>query len=175
MPPIAEGSGTAYFGVEPGVEFAFNADVQPAPTISSLEPRSGSFKGGNQVNISGTDFAGVDFGDVPAAGFTVDSEGQITAVTPAGAVGTTDVTVTTIAGTSSVTVADRFGYTTCVVPGLKHKKLKAAKKKLRKAGYKVGRVKRENGVTAKVGEVVKQGRKPGKKLAPGTKVNVTLG
>lgn len=62
-----------------------------------------------------------------------------------------------------------------VVPKLEAQKLKAAKKKLKMAGCKVGKVSREDGVTARTGKVVGQSPKAGKKLKPGTKVNVTLG
>jgi beta-lactam-binding protein with PASTA domain len=86
-----------------------------------------------------------------------------------------DITVIALGGTSAVTAIDRFTYTACTVPNLNAKKLKAAKKKLKKAGCGVGKVTRPAGVSAKSGKVVKQGPKPGKKLAPGTKVNVTLG
>jgi beta-lactam-binding protein with PASTA domain len=62
----------------------------------------------------------------------------------------------------------------CVVPKLKGKKLKAAKKALRKALCKIGIVKKLHGATAKTGRVVNQ--KPGahKVLAPGAKVSVKL-
>jgi hypothetical protein len=59
----------------------------------------------------------VAFGAAPAASFTVDSDTQITAVAPEGS-GTVDVTVTTPAGTSAATAADRFTYTAAQpVPG----------------------------------------------------------
>lgn len=153
----------------------FNAVVQPAPTLTAISPASGSIAGGTSVTIAGTDFAnvsGVSFGGVPAASFTVASEGQIVAVAPPGSRGAVDVTVTTVAGT---TPAAKFNYEACVVPKLKRKKLKAAKRQLRKAGCKPGKVKRRKGVKAKAAKVVKQGRKPGKQLAPGTKVRIVLG
>ncbi|MGE0068008.1 MAG: PASTA domain-containing protein [Solirubrobacterales bacterium] len=49
------------------------------------------------------------------------------------------------------------------------------KKKARKADCKIGKVKKLGDATAKTGEVVKQNPKPGKLLAPGTKIKVTLG
>jgi beta-lactam-binding protein with PASTA domain len=130
------------------------------------------------VTITGTDLAnvtGVSFGGVPAAGITPVSESQITAVAPKGKVGKVDVTVTTVAGTTLVVATDQFTYKGCVVPQLKGKKLKPAKKRLRKGGCKLGKVKLKKGVTKKSGKVVKQSRKAGKQYAPGTKVNVTLG
>jgi PASTA domain len=64
---------------------------------------------------------------------------------------------------------------TCLVPKLKGKKLKAAKKRARKAHCKIGHVKRLKGVTAKTGKVVKQKPKAGKVKAAGSKIAVTLG
>jgi hypothetical protein len=85
----------------------------PPPTVSSVAPLSGNMAGGMQITITGTDFryvTGVSFGGTPATSFTVDSNSQISAVTPAGAAGTIDVTVTTDAGTSATTPADIFIY-----------------------------------------------------------------
>jgi len=176
LPPLADGATASPNAPGPNVELAFNAVVQPAPSVSAISPTSGSIKGGTAVTISGADFAGVSgvsFGGVPAKSFTVASEGQINAVTPASAkAGAVAVTVTTVAGTSG---AAKFTYKACVVPKLKGKKLKAAKKSLRKAGCKLGKVKLTNGVSNQTGKVVKQSPKPKKKFAPGKKVNVTLG
>ena len=69
---------------------------------------------------------------MPAAGFTVDSDGQITAVSPPGSRGTVDISVKN-PGQSPAVGADRFTYTACVVPNLKHKTLKKAKEALKRA------------------------------------------
>lgn len=61
------------------------------------------------------------------------------------------------------------------MPKLKGKKLKAAKKMLRAADCRVGKVKKLEGASAKTGKVVKQKPKPGKVLAPESKVSVKLG
>jgi hypothetical protein len=175
-PIIVEGTTQSLAGSEAGAEFAFNALVQPAPTIASVAPKTGSFKGGSKVTIRGADFTGVSavsFGSLPAKRFTVDSESQITAFSPAvGKPGRANITVTTIAG---ATPPAPYKAAACVVPKLKEKTLTAAKRRLKKAGCKVGRVNKEDGVSAKTGKVVKQGKPAGKKLAPGAKVNVTLG
>jgi hypothetical protein len=92
-----------------------SATVQPVPAVSSLSPAGGDPAGGTKVTISGTDFTGasaVSFGATPAAAFTVNSETQITAFTPAAAAGTVDVRVTTPAGQSLVGAADRFTFAT---------------------------------------------------------------
>lgn len=178
VPTIADGTTQAYLTSSENAEVAFNAEVQPQPVVSLIGPTSGPFQGGTSVVIAGTDFVGVTgvkFGDKPATSYAINSETQITAVAPAGTPGKADIAVTTVAGTSPITPADRFKYTGCVVPKLKGTKLKAAKKKLKKAGCKVGKVAKEDGVSAKTGKVVGQKPKPGKKLAPGAKVNVILG
>ncbi len=96
--------------------------VVAPPSVSGVSPSSGSTNGGTSVTISGsgfTDATAVDFGDVAAAGFTVNSDGSITAVAPAGSAGTVDVTVVTAGGTSATSSADQFTYIpTPVVTGL---------------------------------------------------------
>ncbi|MGN6814720.1 MAG: PASTA domain-containing protein [Solirubrobacterales bacterium] len=179
VPPLGDGVTAPPKETNQKFELGFNAVVQPAPTLTAISPTSGSIKGGTAVTISGTDFAnvsGVSFGLIPAKGFTVTNEGQLTAVAPASKKAhAVDVTVTTIAGTTPLTATDKFKYKACVVPKLNGKKLKAAKKKLRKASCKLGKVKLRGDATAKTGKVVKQSPKPRKQLAPGSKVNVTLG
>jgi large repetitive protein len=178
-PPIPDGATQPYLEAQKEIEVAYNAVVQPAPTLTAISPASGSIKGGAAVTVTGTDLAnvsGVSFGGVPATSFTVASEGQLAAVAPAvKKAGAVDVTVTTVAGTTPVVATDKFTYQACVVPKLNGKKLKGAKKKLKKASCKLGKVTRHKGVTNKTGKVVKQSPKPGKQLAPGSKVKVTLG
>lgn len=173
--PFPDGS-TAYPLGSEAREIAVNAVIKPAPVVTAVIPTSGNFKGGTTVTIIGTDFTGasaVAFGGVPAKSFTVDSETQITAVTgAANKPGAVAVAVTTIAGTRTTA---GFNLTACVVPKLKTRTLKGAKKALKKAGCKVGEVKKVGGATAKTGKVTAQGKRVGKKLAPGTQVNVTLG
>ncbi len=160
-PILVEGATAPLTATGTGAEFAFNAEVQPAPTVASVGPPTGSFNGGSPVTISGTDFAAVSavsFGGAAAKSFTVGSESQLTAVAPAvERTGPVDITVTTAAGTSTVTAADRFTYTACVVPKLRDRKLVTAKRKLKKAGCRVGKVTRRQGATAKTG----RGRRPG--------------
>lgn len=176
-PALAENASSTALAIDPGVEFAYNAEVLPPPAISAISPAKGSFKGGSTVTVSGANFAdvsGVSFGGVPATSFSVASESQLTAVAPASAKPqSVGVTVTTVAG--SATSAQPFTYAACRVPSLVGKKLKGAKKRIRKAGCKVGEVTKEKGVSAKTGHVVKQAPKPGKLLAPGAKVKLTLG
>jgi hypothetical protein len=175
-PPVPDGIPTEF---EPGaeLELAFNAQVLPAPTVASLSKKSGSIKGGTKVAIVGTDLGragSVSFGSAPAKGFTIDSDTQVTAVTPAAkSTKPVAVSITTPAGTAAA--ADQFSYEACKVPKLGGKSLKKTKKLLRKGHCKLGKVNKRGDATAKTGKVVKQGAKPKKLLAPGAKVNVTLG
>ena len=90
--------------------FALSA---PAPTVTTISPSSDFTTGGTTVTITGTNFTGataVDFGSTLATNVTVTNSTTITATSPAGVVGTVDVTVTTPGGTSATTSADQFTY-----------------------------------------------------------------
>ncbi|MGZ6887194.1 MAG: beta strand repeat-containing protein, partial [Acidimicrobiia bacterium] len=87
--------------------------LPPAPAVTSVTPTSGTAAGGTSVTIAGSNFSGasgVSFGGTPAASFTVDNGGQITAASPAHAAGAVDVTVTTPSGTSPTTANDQFTF-----------------------------------------------------------------
>lgn len=80
--------------------------------LSSFQP-VGLVTGGASITIEGFDLStatAVDFGDTPAASFTINPDGSITAVSPMGNVGTVDVSVTTPIGTSDISAADQFTY-----------------------------------------------------------------
>lgn len=83
-----------------------------------------------------------------------------------------DISVTTAAGTSAAVTSDKFAYVACVVPKLKGKTLKAAKKRLNEAHCKLGKVK---GHRSKRAMVRKQSATPGKVLRSGSKINVRVG
>lgn len=179
FPPPFDGATVAPSGSQAGKEIELSAEVQPTPVITSVAPDFGPVAGGTTVTITGTDLASasaVKFGTVPATSFKAESETKITAVAPPSAtVGPVDVTTTTIAGTSATTRDDRFFYEGCVVPKLKGKKLKSAKRMLGRADCKVGKVMRRKAKPSKAGKVLKQAVKPGKVLASGSKVNLTVG
>jgi len=178
FPPPFDASTVAPSGTEAGKEIALSAEVQPAPVITSIAPNFGPVAGGATVTITGTDLASVSavkFGTVPATSVKTESETQITAVAPASTiVGAVDITATTLAGTSAVSSNDRFFYEGCAVPKLKGKKLKVAKRTLFRADCKVGKITRRT-TKKKPGKVLGQSPKPGKVLASGTKVNLTVG
>jgi hypothetical protein len=174
-------------------ELLLNADVQQPPGIESIAPASGPISGGTTVVIGGHDLTGassVMFGGRPAAGFSVDSDTQITAASPpTNAAGRVTLAVTTVAGTATA----QFNYeapsappttvppatpppvASCKVPKLKGAKLKASKRRARAADCKVGKVTKKQGVTSKSGEVIKQVPRPGSVVAAGTSITVRLG
>jgi hypothetical protein len=170
---VPDGGGFSVEGIESEFRLNLAATVLPPPAVTAITPASGSVKGGTSVAIAGSNFAevkSVTFGSTPATSYTVGSEGQITAIAPASpTLAGVSVSVTTVAG--SATAPQPFVYEGCTVPKLRGKTLKAARKKLGKAKCKLGKVKGDRSKTAKV---VKQNPKPGKLLAPGSKVNVKL-
>jgi hypothetical protein len=95
-------------------QFTYAAAVaEAAPTVTGVSPNTGAAAGGETVTISGTGFTSatnVYFGAVEATSFTVNGDGSITAVVPAGTAGTVDVTVTNLGGTSAAGPADQFTY-----------------------------------------------------------------
>ena len=71
------------------------------------------------MTITGTGFTGattVDFGTTSATSFAVVSSTSITAMSPEESAGTVDVTVTTSGGTSAVSIADQFTFTSTLLP-----------------------------------------------------------
>jgi hypothetical protein len=192
---VAETSGASYASIFPrpfdgsvvapsesfsGKEIELTAEIQPAPEIALVSPPFGSVMGGTVVTITGKSLSGtteVKFGATPAAAFTVDSDTEITATAPAGLrPGQVDVTATTLAGTNPNTRFDDYVYLACVVPKIKNRTLKVAKAMLRRAGCKLGHVKKVDvSKPKKVGKVLKQTPAPEKVLAPGARVRIQLG
>jgi hypothetical protein len=87
------------------------------PTVTGVSPNHApelSTACAPTVTITGTEFArfgtSVKFGTVAASSVTVVSPESLTAVAPAQARGTVDVTVTTPDGTSATSSADQFTY-----------------------------------------------------------------
>jgi hypothetical protein len=194
--PLADGeTATFELGAFPNLYILVNADVQPPPTVSSINPTSGPSSGGTAVTIAGSDFAdvsAVDFGGQPAASYSVDSESQIHATSPAAPPGPVDVTVTTVAGKSATGSADVFTYNApptalaaptavaaapvaCLVPKLKNRKLRPAKRVLRRRHCRIGKVIRKHRKKApRRARVIKQRPRPRTVRPAGTKVHVWL-
>jgi hypothetical protein len=95
-----------------------------APTITSLNPTSGSTVGGEVVTIHGTELTGVEevkFGTTAVtcentvATCKAESATEVKVTTPANAAGEVDVTAKTAAGTSATTAADKFTFNTPIL------------------------------------------------------------
>jgi hypothetical protein len=86
-----------------------------APTVVAVTPTAGPTGGGTTVVITGSGFSAaagtgaVKFGASNAT-YTINSNTQITATSPANSAGTYDITVTTPGGTSATSAADQFTY-----------------------------------------------------------------
>jgi hypothetical protein len=92
------------------------------PQVTSLIPAAGPPAGGTAVQVRGSVLTGataVNFGTTAASGMTVDSDTQISCVSPAGT-GTVTVSVVTPAGTTAANPAAQFTYSSSgiVVTGL---------------------------------------------------------
>ncbi len=191
---VAETSGASYASIFPtpfdgsvvapsetfsGKEIELSAEILPVPEVASITPSSGSVTGGTLLTITGKNLSNasaVKFGSTPAASFSVVSDTEITATTPPVLrPGKVDVTITTLAGDNANTRFDDYVYRACVVPPLKGRKLRKAKLLLRVSGCKLGHVKKVEAPAKKVGKVLKQTPRPGKILAPGSRVRVNLG
>ena len=87
--------------------------TNPAPTVSSITPNSGTSNGGDGVTIAGTGFlsgATVKLGGTAATNVTVVNGTSITATTSAHAAGAVNVVVTNTDGQSG-SVANGYTYT----------------------------------------------------------------
>jgi glucose/arabinose dehydrogenase len=97
-----DASGELYLATEGGL-LARIADANPGPTLVSIEPGSGSTRGGESVVLTGRNFgigAAVSFGGVhsPSVAIADPNGTQLLVVTPAHAAGVIDVVVTDLDG-----------------------------------------------------------------------------
>jgi hypothetical protein len=99
-----------------GVSATSSADAYTyaaVPAVTGVSPAAGPVAGGTVVTVTGSGFTGasaVMFGAVAATSFTVNSDSQITAVSPSHATGVVSITVTTPGGTSTVVTAAKYTY-----------------------------------------------------------------
>jgi len=111
---------TSYAGTS-STSGSFTYNAVSAPAVTSLSASSGSTAGSTLIEISGSGFTNaqeVDFGSAPVFDFTVNSDSQITVLSPASYAGTIDVQVTTPAGTSAPVAGDRFTYSAASAPAV---------------------------------------------------------
>lgn len=99
-----------------------NSPTLAVPTVTALNPATGTTAGGTLVKITGDNFrdrngndvvtgaAGVKFGATNATSYFVDDRNTIYAIAPANTAGSKDVSVTSTAGTSANTTADNYVY-----------------------------------------------------------------
>ncbi len=83
------------------------------PAVSGLSPNYGPVNETTSVIITGYNFAtatAVNFGSTSAISFTVNSNTQITALSPASAAGTVDVTIVSAGLTSTTSLEDQFTF-----------------------------------------------------------------
>jgi hypothetical protein len=113
-------------GASAGTAHWINVGKIAIPKVTKVTPGKGPVAGGTKVTIIGSEFVPgeetvVRFGSTPAASFTVDSLTKITAIAPAAAAGTVDVTVTTLYGTTPTSAADRYRYGPPIIAGVSPK------------------------------------------------------
>lgn len=105
-PARTAGNATVTVTTPAGQAIATQAFTYVAPSISLISPNGGTVNGGNTVVITGNNLLGstaVSFGGVAATSFVVNSNTQITAVTPARPAGAATVAVTTPVGVVNAT------------------------------------------------------------------------
>ncbi len=117
---VYAGDGNFTGSTSPALSQAVN-NTTGVPVVTAVSPNNGTTAGGTVVTITGSGFTGataVRFGATVVTAFTVVSDGQITATTPAHAGGLVDIQVVTPNGTSVITAADQFTFVEPMVSGV---------------------------------------------------------
>jgi hypothetical protein len=153
------------FAGEPGGSFDCALDGGAWSPCAGTFHADGLALGDHRVAVEQSDTAG-NTGPAAEVSFTVVAAG--TGPDPGGSAGSGR------RGSSTVTTRGS-GASRCTVPKLVGGKLAAAKKKMKAAGCKIGKVKKEKGVEVKSTKVVHQSVKPGTSLPAGASVRLTLG
>jgi uncharacterized delta-60 repeat protein len=157
---------------------SMNADQMATATFESDKTLTLT-KAGSGTGTVSTSPAGIDCGSSCAHAFTHGTVVTLTATAAAGSSFAGWSGACSGAGSCTLTMnADQTATATfnalCVVPKLKGKTLRAAKRALTKAHCSVGKVTRVFSAKVKKGRVLSQKPKPGTKLNAGSKVRLTL-
>ena len=91
----------------------------PRPSVTFINPSSGSTAGGDIITIDGSYLAGVTsvtFGGLESEGYLFAPDGSLLVITPAEGAGTVPVVITTPDGSSSAVAADAFTFVAPVAP-----------------------------------------------------------
>lgn len=136
-------------------------------------------KGGSGSGTVTSSPAGIDCGATCSAHFGDGTVVTVTATAAAGSIFTGWLGDCSGTGTCQLTMSTNHSVTAtfrhlCVVPKLKGKKLRAAKRAITKANCSVGKVKRAFSSRVKKGRVMSQKPRPGKKLPPGSRVQLKV-
>jgi formylglycine-generating enzyme required for sulfatase activity len=116
-PPGQPGEASVAVTTNGGTTLASSPFIYVQQQITSVMPGVGPYSGGTPITVNGQFLAGataVTVGGVPCTNVVSVSPTQVTAVTPAGSVGSADVVVTCAKGT--VTAAGAFTYLSAVTP-----------------------------------------------------------
>jgi hypothetical protein len=103
-PPGTAGTASVVVTTPASASTGFNYTYIAPPAPIAVFPATGVTAGGDSVAITGTGLTGttsVNFGTTPATSFTVVSDTEIDAITPAHLVGTVPINITTLSGTDS--------------------------------------------------------------------------
>jgi hypothetical protein len=169
------------------LRFAYVQDFHAANVASLAQTASTAFLNTLGVTESGSGSGtvtsspgGIACGSTCSHGFAYGTSVTLTASAAKGSAfagwsgactGTGSCTVTT---NENTTVDAAFVLQPCVVPNLKGKTLKAAKRAIKKAFCSVGRVKMVASSKVKKGRVISQKPKPGKRVKQHSKVNLVV-
>lgn len=191
---LVSASSVSSSGTQAGT-LALGATVVRTPSIISLTPNSGPTAGGTSVTITGQNLdlvTNVLFGSTPATSYSINGVESITAIAPAAtATGQVAVSVVGSAGTATASTGPAFTYalpltpapagrpttsspssTRCRVPKLTGLTVAGARRALKRAHCKLGKVTR----ASKGAKRVVRQSVPRKTTKPvGAKVNVKLG
>jgi hypothetical protein len=174
---VARSGGGTSFGSVGAFTTAASASTPPPTNFTLTVSKSGA--GSGTVTSSP---AGISCGTACSHSYVQGTAVTLTAKAAAGSTfagwsgpcsGTGTCSVTTNADT---TVTAKFGLIPkrCVVPKVKGKTLKAAKRAIRAHACTTGRIKHAASRTVKKGRVISQKPKPGRRLKHGAKVNLVV-